>query len=345
MNTTKITDFADFIFVSHRYCSPIEGTRLIITGAVHGNETCGTVAIRRLMAEIEVGKIKLITGTLTLVPVTNPLAFHFGRRQGERNLNRRLMPTPPGLIPLEFEDRIANWLCPILAEHEVLLDLHSFVGNGDAFVMVGPQNNTDALEPFQHAKAEAAMAQCLGVSRLVDGWLSTYAKGVARRQKRLSGNDDASIVANAGAQFGVGTTEYMRSVGGYGVTLECGSHTDPQAPEVAYRAIINTLNHFGMIAGTAPVKVQSMETLHIYDVIDRYHQGDQFVRQWQSFDEVQQGDLIAIRHDGAELRAEVDGRMIFPDNGAAVGEEWFYMTRYQANNQANDQARLDGAAE
>ena len=38
--------------------------------------------------------------------------------------------------------------------------------------------------------------------------------------------------------YGVGTTEYMRSQGangqgGYGITLECGQHQDPTAPEMA----------------------------------------------------------------------------------------------------------------
>lgn len=31
------------------------GTRLIVTGAVHGNETRGTTAIRRVMAELDAG--------------------------------------------------------------------------------------------------------------------------------------------------------------------------------------------------------------------------------------------------------------------------------------------------
>jgi hypothetical protein len=34
-------------------------------------------------------------------------------------------------------------------------------------------------------------------------------------------------------RYGVGTTEYMRSAGGYALTLECGHHADPAAPDVA----------------------------------------------------------------------------------------------------------------
>ena len=35
----------------------------------------------------------------------------------------------------------------------------------------------------------------------------------------------------------------MRSIGGSALTLECGQHEDPAAPDVAYRAIVNTLAH------------------------------------------------------------------------------------------------------
>ena len=157
-------------FQSIAYTSPEPGTRLIVTGAVHGNETCGTQAIRRVMTELDAGTLALARGQVTFVPVTNPLAYERRQRQGERNLNRRLAPTEE---PREFEDHIANWLCPLLAQHEVLLDLHSFPTPGPPFVMLGPEDNDGPLEPFVHAKQEEALARRLGVQRAVDGWLST----------------------------------------------------------------------------------------------------------------------------------------------------------------------------
>ena len=60
-----------------------------------------------------------------------------------------------------------------------LLDLHSFHSGGAPFVMVGPQDNDGRLEPFAHAATEEALARVLGVPRAVDGWLGTYASGVA----------------------------------------------------------------------------------------------------------------------------------------------------------------------
>ena len=203
------------------------GPKLIVTGAVHGNEVAGTKGIRRVLAEIDSGDIEIVRGSVTFVPVCNPLAYNHIRRMGERNLNRRLQPTA---TPQDFEDRIANALCPLLAAHDVLLDLHSFRSPGQPFVMRGPANNRGALEPFAHAAAEAQLAAHVGVNRIVEGWMQAYAGGIVKRKAR--GLTPGAV--HEDPSYGVGTTEYMRSRGGYGVTLECGQHDDPEGPEVAY---------------------------------------------------------------------------------------------------------------
>mgnify|MGYP000470466852 CR=1 FL=1 len=100
---------------------------LIVTGAVHGNEVAGTHGIRRVIAEIESGALALARGSVTFVPITNPKAYALKRRNGDRNLNRNLQPTAPGVAPAEFEDHIANWLCPLMAQHDALLDLHGMI--------------------------------------------------------------------------------------------------------------------------------------------------------------------------------------------------------------------------
>lgn len=313
-------------FSSLSYAGPVPGVKLIVTGAVHGNETCGTQAIRRLIQKLEGGQLQLISGSLTLVPVANPLAYRLQQRNGERNLNRRLRPTEPAL---EFEDHVANWLCPLLAQHDVLLDLHSFRAEGQAFVMLGPENNQGTLEPFAFAAEEQALALCLGAHRLVDGWLSTYARGTERRRRHLDRAFDQVAWQNADPQFGVGTTEYMRSVGGYALTLECGQHQDPAAPEVAYQAICNTLRQLGMLAGAKPAVISGRDSYRIYDVVDKAHADDHLLRAWASFDVLKKNQPIGIRHDGSLVLAEMDGCIIFPDAHAPVGEEWFYLA--QAN--------------
>ena len=312
------------VFRSHHIAAPVAGPRLLITGAVHGNEVCGTRGIQRVLREIDEGVITIVRGSVTLVPITNPMAYALGRRSGDRNLNRNLGPTD---TPREFEDHIANWLCPLMAQHEVLLDLHSFAAKGKAFVMVGPENNTGALEPFAWAAQEVELALRLGVTRFVDGWLSTYARGVEARKLRLGAAMTRQQQLDADPRYGVGTTEYMRSVGGYALTLECGHHEDPYAQEVAYQAILNTLAHLGHIDRPAPEPAKEIETLRIYEVVDKSHEGDTFCRAWSSFDPLRAGDLIGHRHDGTPVLAQEDGYMLFPNSGALSGQEWYYLAK------------------
>ncbi len=300
------------------------GSRIIITGAVHGNETCGTQAITRVLREIDDGKILIRRGRVTFVPITNPLAYAKGERAGDRNLNRNLSPTDQ---PTDFEDHIANWLCPLFAQHDVLLDLHSTRAKNPAFAMLGPVNNDGPLQPFKHFNKERALARHLGVKRFVDGWLATYAIGVERRIARATAMNTPLDPLNTDARYGVGTTEYMRSVGGYSITLECGQHDDPESPEVGYLAIKNTLAYLDLIDAPKPAPVENAEHLSMYDVIDKWHEGDAFAREWASFRRLKAGDLIGTRHDGTKVNAVHDGFILFPDAKASVGHEWFYLAR------------------
>jgi predicted deacylase len=308
-------------FQSTSFTGLASGARLIVLGAVHGNETCGTQAIRRVIDEIESGQLAIDAGNVTFVPVTNPLAYARHQRMGDRNLNRNLVPTES---PVEFEDRIANWLCPLLAQHDALLDLHSFHTAGQPFVMLGPENNTGKLEPFARSAEETALALRLGVHRFVDGWLDTYAAGVARRLAAGVSAREADV------HYGVGTTEYMRAQGGIALTLECGQHDDPAAPAVAYRAIHNALAHLKLTSAPAPRPVAETEALRLYQVIDRAHADDQFVRRWSSFDRVRAGDVIGMRHDGTPVAADCNGYVVFPNPNAQPGQEWFYLARSSA---------------
>jgi len=296
----------------------------LITAAVHGNETCGTFAINRIRDEVESGALKLIHGALTMVPVTNPKAYRLQRRAGDRNLNRRLAPTTQ---PLQYEDYVANWLCPILATHDGLLDLHSFQTGDVPFALFGPTNNQGTLEPFAHAEIEEALIQRLGCSRFVYGWLDTYAKGIAKRKEEVQAGRFAAENVDIDTSYGVGTTEYMRSKGGWAITLECGQHDDINGRQVAYQAIINTLIHVGLIKGDSPRPANDPQVLGLYEVFDRFNSDDHFAKSWKSFDAIAKGELIGTRSDGSKIVADRDCFIVFPNMKSQPGQEWFYLAQ------------------
>jgi uncharacterized protein len=311
-----------------QFNSLTRGPRLIVLGAVHGNEVCGSLAIRRVLAEFASGQLRIKRGRVSFVPVTNGLAYAKGKREGDRNLNRDFR---PAVVPLDNEDRIANVLAPLLASHDILLDLHSFNSQGDPFIFLGPENNSDELEPFSQQAQEEDFAAALGPKRVVHGWMPAFALGVSRR-------------ANDKVSYGVGTTEYMRSQGGIAVTVECGNHADPLAPEVAYQAIHRALRNFDLIevcdvhgaVVAIPSKLEAKagpsEVLELYEVIDKNHVDDTFIKPWRSFDAIQAGEVIAHRaaqdgRPGQPVTAPHAGRVVFPNANAVVGKEWFYLAR------------------
>ena len=313
----------------HQFAGFQPGPRLIVTAAVHGNETCGVGAVQAVIAALDSGALTLLKGSVTFIPIVNALAHAKGQREGDRNLNRNLRPP---VVPQDHEDRIARQLCPQLAAHDVLLDLHSFLGRGQPFVMLGPLDNDGELEPFAHAAQEAALAACLGPTHVVEGWLSTYELGLKRRAAKASdtgtGSRKQALVQDP--NYGVGTTEYMRSQGGYCVTLECGQHTSPDAPEVARLAILRTLRLLGMIAPDAVAAHAPMsppDVLQLYEVIDREDMGDTFAQEWTSFDALEAGQRIGTRADGTPVLAPSAGRIVFPNTKSQPGTEWFYLAR------------------
>ncbi|MBU1360073.1 MAG: succinylglutamate desuccinylase/aspartoacylase family protein [Gammaproteobacteria bacterium] len=308
---------SDFLRV-HGFESVEPGPRLVVLGGVHGDETCGTAGIERMVGNLDAGRVKLLRGGLSMVPVANPLARRMGRREGERNLNRSFRPGPPGATDDDYEAGITRLLCPLLDRHDVLLDLHSFQSQGEAFAMIGPRDNAGTLEPFSRAYEEGQLALHLRTPRVVEGWLDIYADGLAQRAGGRAPTEPELL-------FGWGTNEYMRSRGGYAVTLECGQHQDPAAPQVAYDAIRAALVLLGMAEPDPAVPAPSPpQLLRLVSVADRLHDDDQFVREWATFDAVSAGEPLAMRADGSMLRAARDGFIVFPNSEAKPGTEWFY---------------------
>jgi succinylglutamate desuccinylase len=172
-----------------------------------------------------------------------------------------------------------------------------------------------------------------GPHRIVEGWLDTYSRGVKRRADAATANPGSGDRAQSlvtDPNYGVGTTEYMRSRGGYGVTLECGQHDDPKAVGVARHAILQTLGLLGLIAQPPAPEPAEREILRLVEVVDRDHAGDTFAREWRSFDPVQRGETIGTRDSGEPITAPVDGFVVFPNPRSEAGQEWFYFAQRRA---------------
>ena len=107
---SKVLDFHPQFdeVLSYHFDSGNAGPHLLLLGGIHGNETCGQVALQALVDEIDSGELPLKAGKVTLVPQCNPWACASNVRYVEANLNRVITRHEN---PQNYEERIADIIC------------------------------------------------------------------------------------------------------------------------------------------------------------------------------------------------------------------------------------------
>lgn len=269
--------------------SPDPGPALLVLGAVHGNEPAGTLACRKLEEELHAGKRALLRGKLTLLPVCNPAAAEKNTRQIEENLNRVIRLTDK---PQSYEQKLANEIAPQIAAADFTLDLHSSHCPGDL---------PFAFLDYPDLLAEKIIG-CIPVEYVLTGWPEIYQANPAIKD--------------------YSTLWWARQNNRAAVTVECGYHFAPEAADVAYRTIINTLQCLGMLAGTPQNVPQQKIKMVSYQLKEKEGRLAGNIRH---FGPLTTGQPLAAYDDGTELFAPADSVMIMPNPDAAVGTEWYYL--------------------
>jgi predicted deacylase len=119
----------------------------------------------------------------------------------------------------------------------------------------------------------------------------------------------------------VGTAEYMRFAGGYAVTVECGSHEDPEGPRLAYKTILNGLAHLGLTDVPLLSGAVAPQVWEIDEAVMANSDEDRLVRQFSAGEPVHEGERIGTRVTGEEIRAPYDGAIIFASVNSPAGSE------------------------
>lgn len=298
--------------------SGIAGPALVITGAVHGDERAGPDAIG---AFLESWNRTLKIGRVTLVPVVNEAARAQNTRFVDVDLNRCMGVEELGDLS---EHKIVPEVRTLLADHDVLLDLHSFRKGEGAFALLGPKDNQDGLEPFAHEVAETAFGASVGIARVLHGWLGSYNRALAAFNASIGKIDDPYPAL----EKSVGMTEYMRNAGGYACTVECGQHDAPDCIENGVSAIRGALVGLGMIEGEIPQIDGGFECYELYDVVIKSHEEDGLlVDDISNFDVLPKGEPI-MRVGGELFSLDEEGVIaMFPKVGGKIGESILTLAR------------------
>lgn len=269
----------------HRFAGPAAGPRLLFLGGVHGEEKPGILALEKLACELQAGRVRLLRGSLALVPRVNAAAAARGLHCVDENLNRIVRRHP---APVNHEQRLANGLVPLLDAADAVLDLHGTPAPTRPFVFLD-----DESAPIR------AWAQALGADFLLCGWPALYA-----------GNGSVT------------TTGYAQNSGKRALTIEVGQNDDLASAELGFAVALRSLAHFGLTVPAPPAGPG--RRLRLTRVIWREREGA-LARDWKNFDPVKKGEVLARYADGLELTSPEDGFMVMPFSGAGIGEEWYYL--------------------
>lgn len=272
--------------------SELPGVHLLVLGAVHGNESCGTKAAERIINECESGWRTLTAGKVTFVPVCNPRAFAQNARETEENLNRVFYKIPRSN---SYEAQLAPILCAIIDESDVVLDVHSYRNKTVPFVMNDYDNNVTN-----------AWVDNLFLRHVITGWADLYPEGG-------------------------GTLDYADELGKTCLCVECGQHTDETVVQTAYTIVDESIAFWGIGKKlTDEIKQRPLDIGRMTQLLHCPDETAQLIDGMHNFMPFAEGDVLYTSRNG-DFYAPYDGFIVMPKPGAAVGKEWFYLARKEAH--------------
>lgn len=106
-------------YVFH-YDSKKKGVNLFILGSVHGNEPAGTHSCYKLIEFIKQKKLKIKSGSITILPLPNPVGFYLNSRYqfklDNSDINRNFISNG--------KDRISKIILTYVNKSNFVIDLH-----------------------------------------------------------------------------------------------------------------------------------------------------------------------------------------------------------------------------
>jgi len=256
---------------------------------MHGDEPCGANAIGRMARAFENGELQAPKGTVFLIHA-NLEATSKGRRctaDGD-DLNRLWNFAFLETLRPEawgYEHHRALALRPILGELDVFLDIHSAGTATPAFGVSNGENPIDEI------------AMRLGISFLVQSWY-----GLA----------DKVIIG------------FLKLAGVPALSVECGSHDDPEVDEKAYRIAMRFLRATGAIDASDEIATNPVRTLRIVETITKPSDEFRFGAAWTGFQRLEPGTVVG-RDRLTEIRVSRPCFAVLPNEKVEVGDDVIYL--------------------
>ena len=209
------------------------GRTALLTGANHGDEYEGPVALYDLAAKLQPAEI---TGRVIIIPAMNFPAFLAGRRTSpidDGNMNRAFPGAPDGPVTAKIADYFQRHLLPL---SDAVLDIHAGGKTLNFLPFAAAHILPDAVK---QAACEAAM-RAFG----------------APYQLLLQELDSVGMYDSAAEEMG--KIFISTELGG-------GGSSTAYSNQIAKRGIRNFLKHLGILKGAPEPSIPPSVTLHMSD--------------------------------------------------------------------------------
>ncbi|MCP3935281.1 MAG: N-alpha-acetyl diaminobutyric acid deacetylase DoeB [Actinomycetia bacterium] len=193
------------------------GPTVLLTGANHGDEYHGPLALTKLVNSIDVAEV---TGRIIVVPFMNHPAFTGAARNSPidgANLNRVFPGSPTGGVTQKIADYMTRYLLPI---SDAVLDIHDGGKTLEFLSMAASHVMDDKVAEARNWEAALAFGAPY-VTKLVE--------------LDMLGMWDA-VVENSGTPF-------------LSTEISGGGTTRPSSMKVTVDGVRNVLQHWGVLAG------------------------------------------------------------------------------------------------
>lgn len=281
-----------------RIDGPKLGPVLGITACTHGNEPSGLAIFHHLLNDLNI-KETLKCGTLYLIVNNIEAAGKFfacktKKEKGKcRGVNMNMNRLPRDVMfskEVKYELIRARELYPIWQRFTHGLDIHSTTADTRS-MLISRGNNFDRI------------------ARLIQGFPIEIL---------ISNIDAVQIGAPVFAFYGAAADVPV-------FAIEAGQHEKPETLERAGICAVSLLQNLGMYPGIPETVDIAYQEYEIVDSILFPCKSFDFIKQFESFDSIKVGDLLAESPNGARRQAGFDGHLIIPtkDRGEAkdISEE------------------------
>jgi predicted deacylase len=280
------------------------GPHVLLQALTHGNEVCGAIALDWLLSQHFLpsrGTASFCFANVAAYDAFDP-ADPFASRCVDEDFNR-LWTADVLEGPRQTVDLVrARALRPLYDRADYLLDLHSMTDKCPPLAMAGKQHKGVAL------------ARAMGSPEhiIVDGG---HAAG--KRLRDYGHFDDADDPRNA-------------------LLIECGQHWEAAAPEVAKRATLKFLHHFGMVDGAfldahlEPVPMPAQRVIEVTAAVTIVTDGFAFAVPANGLDVVPKAGTLLARDGDAEIFTPYDDCvLIMPTRRPKKGETAVRLGRFR----------------